>query len=123
MRSTGLDRDTDIGTRQIDAAIGHDGLFRREIGERLPGQDDDVGDFAIAQAIEQRQRRPEIGIDARAAASLVSPRKAADRALQRQRREHANDIFHGGLVRATAWLASAASGLKRSRERVKKRPA
>ena len=58
------------------------------------GQDDDVGGLAAAQAIQQPERRREIGIDARAARRLISFGKAADRAHQRERREHANDVFH-----------------------------
>jgi len=57
-----------------------------------PGQDDHICALAASQAIEQRQRRREIGIDPRAALRSISCREIADRALEGKRREHANDI-------------------------------
>ena len=63
------------------------------------GQDHDVGALAAAQPIQQRQRRREIGIDARAAFRLITCGEMADRAFQGQRREHANHIFHRGYAR------------------------
>ena len=57
---------------------GDHGSLGREIGERLSGQDDDVGALAAAQPIQQPQRRREIGIDARAACRLDIARQGCE---------------------------------------------
>ena len=56
MRATGLHREADIGTRQIDAAIGDHRSLDGEVVQRLSRQDHDVGRLPVAQAVEQRQR-------------------------------------------------------------------
>jgi hypothetical protein len=90
----GLHGNANIGPRQVDAAVRNHGSLACEIVERLLGQYDDVGILATAQAIQQAERRREIGIDARAACRLVSSGKAANRPHQCERREHPNHILH-----------------------------
>ncbi len=94
MISAGLHRDADIGTRQIDAAVRDHRSLRREIVEPLAGQNDHVSALAAAQTIQQRQRRREIGIDARSQLCFISVGQMANRSHQGQRREQANNVFH-----------------------------
>ena len=94
MRGAGPDRDTDEGTREIDAACRDHVAMGGEVVERLLGQYDDVGRLAAAQPIQQPQRRREIGIDTRAARGLITSGKAAHRSHQSERRKHANDVVH-----------------------------
>ena len=68
-----------------------------EIVERLAGQDDDVGALAAAQPIQQRQRRREIGIDARAAFRLETCRQDCDTAPFRASVESTRTAFPSKL--------------------------
>ena len=97
-----LHRDADIGPREVHAAIRHHAPLAGHVVQSLAGQDDDVGALAAAQAIQQRQCRREIGIDAHAAGGLIMSGQTVNRALQGQRREHAHGIVHGATPAASA---------------------
>src|SRR3981189_1819518 len=94
MLGAGLPRDASKGTRRSDGAARTPRAVRREIAERLPGQNDDISTLAAIQTIKQPQCRREIGIDARASCRFISSSKIANRTHQGQRREQANDILH-----------------------------
>ena len=87
-------RDADKGSCEIDTCLSRHPSLICELVEALLGQDDNVGALTAAQAVEQRQRRREIGVDPRAAFRFIACREIANGTLQGKRREHANDV-HG----------------------------
>jgi hypothetical protein len=94
MRKASSDRDANKRAGEIDAALRNHPPLARKFVKPLAGQDDDVGMFAAAQAIEQRKRRRKLGIDPRCRQRLVLVGKPMHRAFQGQGREHANGVGH-----------------------------
>ena len=85
MRRAGLHRDADVGARQIQTTFGHDSPFRHKAIESLTRQDHHVRFLTAVEAIQQRQRRREIGIDPDRILRFVLSGKGANGALQRER--------------------------------------
>ncbi len=89
-----LHRDTDIGPCKIHAAIRHDAALADHVVQSLAGQNDDVSALTAAQAIEQRQGRRKISIDAHTAGGLIPSGQIVNCPLQGQRREYSHGIVH-----------------------------
>jgi hypothetical protein len=94
MRKASSDRDANKRAGEIDAAFRKHTPLARKFVKPLAGQDNDVGMFAAAQAIEQRKRRRKLGIDPRCRQRLILIGKPMHRAFQGQGREHANGVGH-----------------------------
>src|SRR5262249_18689049 len=99
--------DSDMGAREIALAVGCDRTLLDQLVQPLLGQDQHVGALAIAQALQQPQRRREIRIDPRAGRRTIWLSQLNDRALEGVGRQHTNGLFHDGLTRLNERLTTA----------------
>src|ERR1700722_18627107 len=106
MRAARLNRQPDIGPREINAAFRDHASGGGETRKPLLGQDEDIGGLTLLQPLKKPHGRREIGVNARTAQSQILCRERANRAGQSQRRQHPYRIFHSSISAVTAEASS-----------------